>query len=123
MAEPQIVRIKRIYEPAAGGDGFRVLVDRLWPRGVKREDAHVDLWAKTVAPTTDLRKWFGHDPARFDAFRSRCLAELDDNVEVLQDVIQRAGEADITLLYAARDPVFNHAVVLLGVLAELRQGR
>ena len=109
--------LKRAYEAASPGDGQRVLVDRLWPRGVSKEKAAIDLWLKEIAPSTDLRQWFGHDPARWDEFHSRYRAELDANgeaVQQLKDVI-RAGRT--TLVYGARDEVHNDAVVLAAYLA------
>ena len=112
-----VVVLKRAYEPAAPDDGQRVLVDRLWPRGVSKEKAAIDLWLKEIAPSTALRQWFGHDPARWEEFQSRYRAELDANGEVvgqLRDVI-RAGKT--TLVYGARDEVHNDAVVLAAYLA------
>jgi len=103
-------KIKRIYDQPNKKDGFRVLVDRLWPRGVKKEDAAIDLWAKDVAPSPTLRKWFNHEPDKFAEFSDRYLAELLEN-ETVESV--RPTDADtVTLLYAARDEVHNHAIVL-----------
>ena len=104
--------IKRIYEEPAGGDGFRVLVDRLWPRGVSKEKAALDLWLKEVAPSPELRVWFGHEPDRFAEFSVRYKDELGRNpaVQKLRDSIEENG--DVTLLYAARDATINHAAVL-----------
>lgn len=107
--------IKRIYEKPSADDGYRVLVDRLWPRGVSRDAAELDLWLKDVAPTPDLRIWFDHDPDRFDEFSSRYRAELDHNPAV-GELFQR-GERLVTLLYGAKDPAINHAVVLRDYLA------
>lgn len=104
MAVPPMIRLKRIYAPASPDDGLRVLVDRVWPRGVSRARAAIDLWAQDVAPSTPLRQWFGHQPARWPAFRDRYLAEL-------------AGQR-VTLLYGARDGVPNHAQVLQQYLAD-----
>lgn len=108
--------LKRVYEPATDADGFRVLVDRLWPRGVSRERAKIDLWAKDVAPSAALRTWFGHDPAKWDAFRARYAEELDANaalapVEASLAEAARAGKT-ITLVYGAKDERHNQAVVL-----------
>lgn len=110
-------RIKRVYDAAVPGDGARVLVDRLWPRGVSKERAALDDWAKDVAPSTELRTWFGHDPERFDEFARRYRKELDGNpgVEALRALAGTPG--GLTLLYAARDERHNEAVVLRGVLA------
>ena len=118
MAKSPTIKIKRIYDTPADDDGFRVLVDRLWPRGVKKLDAKVDLWAKEIAPTTALRKWFDHEPAKFDEFRSRYMKELDSNADALKQIIDRAGHSAIILLYAARDNVCNHALVLHERLSE-----
>jgi uncharacterized protein YeaO (DUF488 family) len=110
------IALKRIYEPASRSDGTRVLVDRLWPRGVKKDDAKLDLWLKDVAPSTVLRQWFGHKPERWETFRERYLAELSKNEAVVQ-LRQLAEKAKrLTLLYAARDEEHNEAVVLAGLL-------
>jgi uncharacterized protein YeaO (DUF488 family) len=118
MAKSAAVKIKRIYDSPADDDGFRVLVDRLWPRGMKKENAKVHLWAKEIAPTTELRKWFDHQPAKFDEFRSRYMKELDSNRDALKQIIDGSGNSAITLLYAARDTACNHAVVLRECLLE-----
>jgi len=109
--------IKRIYEPAADTDGFRVLVDRLWPRGMKKEDAGIDLWLKAIAPTDVLRKWYHHDGGRWDEFRHKYLLELNDNpaIEELQSLAKE--HKTVTLLYAAKDVEQNHALVLKEFLA------
>ena len=112
------IRIKRVYEPLAKGDGRRVLVDRVWPRGVSRADAGLDLWLKDVAPSTKLRKWFGHDPSRFTAFRDRYRQELDENPQPVAELAALAGQGDIVLLYSARDELHNQAVVLAEYLRE-----
>ncbi|MFI2705747.1 DUF488 domain-containing protein [Cellulosimicrobium composti] len=112
------VRTKRVHEPADDGDGFRVLVDRLWPRGVSKERAHVDLWLKDVAPSTELRQWFHHEERLFDEFVERYRAELDANgdaVARLRDVV--AQHPVVTLLFGARDTEHNQAVVLRDYLA------
>lgn len=108
--------IKRVYDEPAAGDGLRVLVDRLWPRGVSRERAAVDVWPKDVAPSPALRTWWGHDPARLDEFAARYRAELDANpaVDELRALVRE--HPTITLLYAARDPAVNHAAVLADYL-------
>ncbi len=109
-----MVRIKRAYEEPAPGDGDRVLVDRLWPRGVKKEALRLDLWARELAPSPALRKWFGHDPARFRDFARRYQAELrhDPARSLLADLSRRAGRGTVTLVYGARDEEHNGAVVL-----------
>src|SRR3569833_87129 len=109
-------RIKRIYEPSSSTDGTRVLVDRLWPRGVKKANAHIDAWMKDVAPSPALRQWFQHDPERFDAFRKRYLSELK-NYAALADLRKHGKAKTVTLLYAAHDPLINHARVLQAALS------
>ncbi len=109
------VRIKRVYEPAQRDDGFRVLVDRVWPRGVSKDEAHIDLWAKDIAPSPELRKWFGHDPERWTEFRKRYEAQLNDaDAEAqIQMIMNAAKHFDaITLVYGAKDEKHNQAVVL-----------
>lgn len=107
-----MLTIKRIFEPAGSEDGLRVLVDRLWPRGVSKERAALDLWLKEVAPSTQLRTWFGHEPRRFEEFADRYRAELEENpaLDRLLDLTREAKP--VTLLYGARDPECNHAAVL-----------
>ena len=112
------VRLKRAYEPPAPSDGYRVLIDRLWPRGVARANAGLDEWAKELAPSTELRRWFGHDPARFAEFRQRYVKELSAQEEKLRELRGRARGATLTLVYGARDTEHNDAVVL----AELLRG-
>jgi uncharacterized protein YeaO (DUF488 family) len=106
------IRIKRVYEPALPEDGCRVLVDRLWPRGLSRERVQASMWLKEAAPGATLRKWFGHDPARFEEFRRRYLEELAGKPEVVAGLVELARKERVTLLYAARDTECNHAVVL-----------
>jgi uncharacterized protein YeaO (DUF488 family) len=108
-------QIKRIYELPQPSDGTRVLVDRLWPRGIKKTDAHLDCWMKEVAPSTELRRWFGHLPARFDEFRRRYEEELRGNPKI-GELRKLGGRKRVTLLYAAHDPEVNHALVLRSVL-------
>lgn len=105
-------RVKRIYEPPAANDGLRVLVDRVWPRGVSRQDADLDLWLKDIAPSTDLRKWFAHQPERFPEFTNRYRRELANNPAVTELHEAAAGHELVTLLYSARDEQHNQAVVL-----------
>ena len=113
------IQIKRIYEPALDTDGFRILVDRLWPRGLKKERARIDLWARAVAPSPELRQWFGHDSTRFAEFRQRYWAELSDDAvhqHALDTIREYMGQPTVTLLYAAQDTVRNNAIVLLDYL-------
>lgn len=112
-----MINLKRIYETAVPQDGYRVLVDRLWPRGISKERARLDLWLRDIAPTTSLRQWFAHDPAKWEEFRERYLTELKSNtapLQILTDLIQ--GHTNLTLLYAARDPLHNEAVILKDLL-------
>ena len=111
------VRLKRAYEQPSAGDGMRVLVDRLWPRGVRKADIAIDRWLKDVAPSTELRRWFAHDPDRWDDFRRRYKAELSHKTEVLTELEGCARKGRLTLVYAARDEDHNEAVVLRDVIA------
>ncbi|KRA55747.1 DUF488 domain-containing protein [Devosia sp. Root635] len=116
---PAHFAVKRIYEPSAPGDGTRVLVDRLWPRGMTRAEAQIDQWLKAVAPSPALRKWFGHDPANWDEFGHRYRAELAANTEAVDQL--RGMHGKVTLLYAAHDERHNHALVLLDFLQSPRK--
>lgn len=104
--------IKRAYEAPAKEDGYRVLVERLWPRGMKKEEVPLDQWAKELAPSTALRQWFGHDPARWDGFRHRYASELDGLAEYWQPLAERSARHKVTLVYSARDEEHNGALVL-----------
>ncbi|GIW44326.1 MAG: hypothetical protein KatS3mg077_1608 [Candidatus Binatia bacterium] len=107
------IRVKRAYDPPAPTDGFRVLVDRLWPRGLKKETARIDLWLQDIAPSDRLRRWFGHDPKRFPVFRERYRRELEQNTDALRQLLDVArSHPVVTLLYGTRDPLHNQAVVL-----------
>lgn len=108
--------IKRVYEPAAATDGYRVLVDRLWPRGLKKDTLPLDQWAKELAPSAALRQWFGHMPERWDGFRHRYATELDGMAEHWQPLAERSARHTLTLLYAARDEEHNNAVALKAYL-------
>lgn len=112
------VGIRRVYDTPKKSEGLRVLVDRLWPRGVRKDDLHYDLWEKEIAPTAGLRKWFGHDAARWDGFREKYRKELaaPEAGERLDAIVRQAGKRRITLLYGARDPEHNHALVLADIL-------
>lgn len=119
------VRLARVYDPPDPDDGLRVLVDRLWPRGLKKADAGIDLWSRDVAPSTELRKWYGHDPARFDEFAARYRAELDTAgpSAALAEIRRLAGQRPVTLLTATRAVDLSHAAVLAAVLGEDETGR
>lgn len=110
------ITVKRVYDGPAPDDGARVLVDRLWPRGISKEHAHLDRWSKEVAPSTDLRTWFHHDPDRFEEFERRYRAELAGNPEVPELAELGAGDRRLTLVYSARDTEHNQALVLRDVL-------
>jgi uncharacterized protein YeaO (DUF488 family) len=112
------VRVKRIYDEADSADGYRVLIDRIWPRGVSRRRARLDAWARELAPSDGLRRWFGHDPARFDEFRERYVGELGDQRDQLAELARRAREGPVTILYGARDEHHNNAVVVAALLRE-----
>ena len=112
------IRLKRAYEPPAPDDGARVLIDRLWPRGVKKEDAAIDEWLKEIAPSTALRKWFGHDPARWQEFRRRYRSEVQQHSDEFERLRALARRGPITLVYSAHDEAHNDAVVLKDLLLE-----
>ncbi|EXL09302.1 DUF488 domain-containing protein [Aquamicrobium defluvii] len=110
--------VKRVYEPVAESDGQRVLVDRLWPRGLSKEKAHLDLWLKDIAPSDELRHWFGHDPALWDEFQKRYRAELEGRGEALAALRALTAKGKVTLLFAAHDEEHNNAVALAAYLRE-----
>jgi uncharacterized protein YeaO (DUF488 family) len=114
MAKGKSLRlaVKRAYEPPASADGQRVLVDRVWPRGVKKEVLELDDWLKDVAPSTKLRKWFGHDPEKWDEFRDRYFRELDAQPDAVAALLERGAKNKVTLVYGARDTAHNQAVAL-----------
>ncbi|MGE5664673.1 MAG: DUF488 domain-containing protein [Deltaproteobacteria bacterium] len=120
-----MIRVKRVYEPPARSDGERILVDRLWPRGVKKEAARIDAWRKELAPTPALRRWFDHDPRKWREFRVRYRAELDaagrTGEEDLAALARRARRGTVTLLFAARDEARNNAVALKEIVEELQR--
>lgn len=116
------LKLKRVYEKPVQDDGLRVLVDRLWPRGLKKADAAVDLWLKEIAPSDDLRKWFGHDPEKWAQFRSRYRDELKKNEAPVAMLRAKGGKGRVTLLYAAHDEAHNNAVALKDFLEKERQG-
>jgi uncharacterized protein YeaO (DUF488 family) len=113
------VKTKRAYDQAEPGDGYRVLIDRLWPRGVSRERARLDEWARELAPSNELRTWFNHAPERFDEFRNRYRAELHGKRNEVEDLRRRARNGPVTIVYGARDREHNDAVVLEDLI---RQG-
>ena len=106
------ITIKRVYEKPTKEDGKRILIDRLWPRGLTKEKAKIDLWLKDIAPSTELRKWFGHDPAKWDEFKKRYVVEIKKNTPVLSQLEGELKKGKVTLVYAAKDEEHNDAVVL-----------
>lgn len=114
------IKRKRAYDPPAPDDGFRILIDRLWPRGVRREDARVHAWRRELAPSTELRKWFGHDPARWAEFQRRYAAELKSHEDLLRELAARAKKGPVTLVFGAKDTEHNNAVVLEGRIRSLQ---
>jgi uncharacterized protein YeaO (DUF488 family) len=111
------IRLKRAYEPASRNDGTRVLVDRLWPRGLSKEKARIDHWLREIAPSTALRKWFNHDPEKWEKFRERYFRELDRNADVVKELRALARGKTVTLVYSAKDEKHNQAVALRDYLA------
>ncbi|HKO81372.1 MAG TPA: DUF488 domain-containing protein [Chitinophagaceae bacterium] len=110
------IRIKRIYEPAEAKDGFRILIDRLWPRGIKKENAPIDRWVKSAAPSTELRKWFAHDPAKWETFQKKYKEELKKTGALDELIAYTQKYKKVTLLYAAKDKQHNQAIVLQELL-------
>jgi uncharacterized protein YeaO (DUF488 family) len=111
-----MLRLKRAYEPAVHADGYRILVDRLWPRGLSKEKAAVDEWMKEIAPSAELRRWFGHDPERWREFRRRYERELRAREELVREIAALASHRRVTLVYGARDEAHNDAVVVAAVV-------
>jgi uncharacterized protein YeaO (DUF488 family) len=116
--EAVMITVKRAYEKAAASDGNRTLVDRVWPRGVTKDALHLGSWSKDVAPSTALRKWFGHDPAKWDAFQKKYFAELSHNAAAWKPILEASRKHKITLVYGARDTEHNNAVALQAYLTK-----
>lgn len=112
------IRIRRAYEPPARGDGYRVLIDRIWPRGVAKADLALDDWQRDLAPSTRLRQWFGHDPARWPEFQKRYRAELAEHPDAVHELLARARKGRLTIVYGARDERHNNAVALRSYLED-----
>lgn len=112
----RLIKLKRIYDEPSNDDGYRILVDRIWPRGVSKEAAKLDEWNKEIAPSTELRKWFDHKEERFEEFTQRYRDELEENEDALNALRKKAKDKSLCLLYAAKDPKLNQAVVLKDVL-------
>src|SRR5262245_16409816 len=118
-----MIQIKRAYEPATAEDGARFLVDRLWPRGLTKEALELEGWLKDLAPSDQLRRWFNHDPAKWDEFQRRYFAELDEMPNAVQAFLDAARHRDVTLVFGARDTEHNHAVALKNYLSRRQRGR
>jgi uncharacterized protein YeaO (DUF488 family) len=117
------IRVKRVYEAAQADDGLRVLVDRLWPRGMTSEQVQADLWLKEAAPSSELRKWFGHERSKWEAFKERYFSELDARPQAVAQLLEAASRHRLTLLYSARDAECNQAIALREYLLQrLREG-
>lgn len=118
-----MIKLKRAYEPAARDDGPPFLVERLWPRGVKKSDLPIEAWLKDIAPSTELRQWFKHDPKKWSEFRKRYVAELRSERTALEPLLSAAAHSDVTLVYSARDTEHNSAVVLRDYLEKAARAR
>ncbi len=114
----QVIQTKRVYEPSARSDGTRFLVQRLWPRGIKKEELDARAWLKEIAPSTELRQWFGHDPSKWNTFKRKYFAELDKNEQGWAPLLRAARRGNVTLLYSARDTEHNNAVALKAYLTK-----
>jgi uncharacterized protein YeaO (DUF488 family) len=119
--EAIVIQLKRVYEPATPQDGTRFLVERLWPRGIKKESLRFDAWLKDVAPSTELRQWFAHDPAKWEGFQRRYFAELDAHVEALAPMRKAVRKGPVTLLFSSHDVAHNNAVALKRYLTSRRK--
>ncbi len=115
------IGLKRAYDPPAASDGYRALVDRVWPRGITKDTLRIDAWLKELAPSTELRKWFAHDPEKWEGFRERYFAELDGQGPAIAELVRRAQAGRVTLVFAARDGEHNNAVALKVYLERRRR--
>jgi uncharacterized protein YeaO (DUF488 family) len=113
-----MIKLKRIYDPVSPDDGKRILIDRLWPRGIKKEDARIDEWLRDIAPSAQLRKWFSHEPSKWAEFKKRYREELKDKRELIDRLRSEAENGTLTLLYSAKDREHNNAIVLKEVIEE-----
>ena len=109
---PALIKIKRIYDRASDDDGYRVLVDQLWPRGLNKEDARIDRWVKEIAPTQELRKWYNHDPEKWPEFKRRYFDELDEHTEFINEFVKTIKERNVTFLFSSKELKLNNAVAL-----------
>jgi uncharacterized protein YeaO (DUF488 family) len=107
-----MIKARRVYNKQEADDGFRILVDRIWPRGLKKNDIKIDLWQKDIAPSTSLRKWFKHDQRKWNEFKSRYYEELNDKQEIIKILLEKAEEGTITLLYSSKEEKYNNAIAL-----------
>jgi uncharacterized protein YeaO (DUF488 family) len=114
-----MLKVKRVYDPFSPEDGKRVLVDRLWPRGIKKEDAHIDEWLKEISPSHELRKWYSHDPAKWAEFKRRYKKELAENSELLKEIKREGKKQTVTLLFSTKELERNNAVALREILNKL----
>lgn len=113
------IRIKRAYDKPEPGDGVRILVERLWPRGLSKKDAHMDMWLKDIAPSTELRKWFSHDPAKWEEFRGRYFKELNKNREAVKELQDITEGSDVTFVYGSKEKEYNSAAALKDYIENL----
>ncbi len=116
-----VINIKRIYDQPEASDGFRILVDRLWPRGLSKKKARIDLWAKDLAPSTELRRWYGHEPGKWSAFTSRYAGELQHNQAQVEEILDPIRAGPVTFLYSSTEPQWNNAVALKQYVEKLLQ--
>ena len=116
--QPSMIKIERIYNNPRGNKSFRILVDRLWPRGLSKDKVKMDLWQKDIAPSNSLRKWFGHDDEKWNEFKRRYFKELDKNIDSVDQILDKVKEGSITLLYGSKEEKFNNAVALKEYLEE-----
>ncbi len=117
-----MTKMKRIYEPSGSGDGFRILVDRLWPRGLTKEKAKVDLWLKEIAPSDKLRKWYSHDPQKWTQFKRDYFKELDHHQEEIRLIAERIKEGNVTFLFSSKEERLNNAAALIEYIEAGRKG-
>ena len=115
------IRFKRAYDIPSDDDGYRILVDRLWPRGISKEKAKIDFWPKDLSPSTELRRWYGHDPEKWNEFKSRYFAELDGNIELLDELLEYINKRTVTFIYSSKEQQLNNAVALKEYLASLKR--
>lgn len=113
------IKLKRVYDKPEAGDGFRILVERLWPRGLSKKDAHVDMWLKDIAPSAGLRKWFSHDPSKWEEFRRRYYLELDQNRDAVNELLEITEGSDATFVYGSREKEYNSALALKSYIEKL----